>query len=99
MQMASIFPQGLSGGVLGLTTMLRPDDVSAALFRSVSSTSDEESIAAVGEANKLLIDKYAIYVPVAEYPYIYVISKRLKNSGIGDVFYSIASLSTAVLEA
>jgi peptide/nickel transport system substrate-binding protein len=98
MQMASIFPKGLTGGVLGLTTMLRPDDVSAALSRSVSSTSDEESVASVGEANKLLIDTYAIYVPIAEYPYIYVVNQRVKDSGIGDIFYSIASLSTAYLD-
>jgi peptide/nickel transport system substrate-binding protein len=95
MQMASIFPQGLTGGVLGLTTMLRPDDVTEALRRSVSSTSDAESVKAVGEANRLLIDKYAIYVPIAEYSTIYVLSKRVKDSGIGATFFAVASLSTA----
>jgi peptide/nickel transport system substrate-binding protein len=98
MQMASIFPQGLSGGVLGLTTMLRPDDVTEALKRSVSSTSDAESVKAVGQANKLLIDTYAIYVPIAEYSTIYVLNKRVKESGIGATFYSVASLSTAYLD-
>jgi ABC-type transport system substrate-binding protein len=99
MQMASIFSKGLTGGVLGLTTMLRPDDVNAALTQSVSSTSDEEAVAAVGEANRLLIDKYAVYVPIAEYPYVYVTHKKVRGSGIGDIFYSIATLSTAYLEA
>jgi hypothetical protein len=98
MQMASIFPKGLTGGVLGVTTMLRPDDVTIALARAVSSTSDGESIEAVGEANRLLIDKYAIYAPIAEYAYLYVLNKRIKASGIGETFYSVATLSTAYLE-
>jgi peptide/nickel transport system substrate-binding protein len=76
MQMASMFRKGLSGNVLGLTTMLRPDDVDAALARSVASSSEQEEVEAVQQANKLLIDKYAIYVPIAEYPYPYVLNKR-----------------------
>jgi peptide/nickel transport system substrate-binding protein len=99
MQMASIFRKGLTGGVLGLTTMLRPDDVDTALKRSVSSTSDEDAVAAVGEANRLLIDKYALYVPIAEYPYAYVTRGQVRDSGIGDVFYSIATLSKAHIQA
>ncbi len=99
MQMASIFSKGLTGGVLGLTTMLRPDDIDAALKRSVSSISDQEAVAAVGQANRLLIDKYAIYMPIAEYPYAYVTNKNVRDSGIGDVFYSIATLSKAYIEA
>jgi peptide/nickel transport system substrate-binding protein len=99
MQMASIFSKGLTGGVLGLTTMLRPDDVNAALKRSVSSTSDAEAVAAVGEANRLLIDKYALYVPIAEYPYAYVTDRTVRESGIGDVYYSIATLSKAYIQS
>ncbi|KAA3505465.1 peptide ABC transporter substrate-binding protein [Agrobacterium vitis] len=98
MQMSSMFPKGLSGGVLGLTTMLRPDDVSDALARAVSSTSDAESVKAVGEANKMMIDTYALYVPIAQYSTIYVLSKRVKGSGIGATFFSVASLSTAYLD-
>ncbi|MVA53840.1 peptide ABC transporter substrate-binding protein [Agrobacterium vitis] len=99
MQMSSMFPKGLTGGVLGLTTMLRPDDVSDALARAVSSTSDAESVKAVGEANKMMIDTYALYVPIAQYSTIYVLSKRVKGSGIGATFFSVASLSTAYLDA
>ncbi|MCF1461773.1 peptide ABC transporter substrate-binding protein [Agrobacterium vitis] len=98
MQMSSMFPKGLTGGVLGLTTMLRPDDVSDALARAVSSTSDAESVKAVGEANKMMIDTYALYVPIAQYSTIYVLSKRVKGSGIGATFFSVASLSTAYLD-
>ncbi|MCF1485448.1 peptide ABC transporter substrate-binding protein [Allorhizobium ampelinum] len=98
MQMSSMFPKGLTGGVLGLTTMLRPDDVSDALVRAVSSTSDAESVKAVGEANKMMIDTYALYVPIAQYSTIYVLSKRVKASGIGATFFSVASLATAYLD-
>jgi len=98
MQMSSMFPKGLTGGVLGLTTMLRPDDVSAALKQAVSATSDAECVKAVGEANKLLIDKYAIYAPIAQYSTIYVLNRRVKDSGIGATFFSVASLSTAYLD-
>ncbi|MCM2442878.1 peptide ABC transporter substrate-binding protein [Agrobacterium vitis] len=98
MQMSSMFPKGLTGGVLGLTTMLRPDDVSDALARAVSSTSDAESVKAVGEANKMMIDTYALYVPIAQYSTIYVLSKRVKASGIGATFFSVASLSSAYLD-
>jgi hypothetical protein len=95
MQMGSIFTQGLTGGVLGLTTMLRPDDVNAALVKALASTSDAESVAAVGTANKLLIDTYAIYAPIAEYPYFYILNKKVKASGIGATFYAVASLDKA----
>jgi peptide/nickel transport system substrate-binding protein len=98
MQMASIFSQGLSGSVLGLATMLHPDDVHAALTRSVSAVTDADSVKAVGEANKLLIDKYAIYMPVAEYSVLYVLNKRVKDSGIGASFYTVATLANAYLD-
>jgi peptide/nickel transport system substrate-binding protein len=98
MQMASMFTQGLTGGVLGLTTMLRPDDVHAALIRSVTARSDAEAVAAVGEANRLMIDTYATYVPIAEYCVPYILSKRVKDSGIGATFYSIADLGKAWLD-
>lgn len=97
MQMASIFRQNLSGNVLGLTTMLRPDDVNAALEKSVAANSDEESVEAVKLANKLLIDEYAIYVPIAEYAYSYILNKRVTDSGIGASFYSVATLDKASL--
>ncbi len=98
MQMASMFPQGLTGGVLGLTTMLRPDDVSVALENAVAATSEEQAVKDVGEANKLLIDKYAIYAPIAEYSTIFVLNKQVKESGIGATFFSVATLSTAYLD-
>jgi peptide/nickel transport system substrate-binding protein len=99
MQMAAIFPEGLTGGALGVTTMLRPPDVSTILKQAVSSRTDAESVKSVQEANELLIDKYAIYMPIAEYSSCYVLNKRVKSSGIGETFYSVATLAHAYLDA
>ncbi|WP_204259651.1 ABC transporter substrate-binding protein [Lichenicola cladoniae] len=98
MQMAAIFPQGLTGGALGVSTMLRPADVSMVLRRAVASRSDADSIGAVREANRLLIDKYALYMPVAEYSTAFVLNARVKNSGIGEIFYAVATLAGAYVE-
>lgn len=97
MQMASIFTQGLSGGVLGLTTMLRPNDVNSDLRKAVAALSDSEAVKDVGLANAALIDKYAIYTPIVEYSYLYVLNKKVLSSGIGSTFYSVATLSKAYL--
>jgi len=98
MQMASMFRQNLSGNALGQTTMLHPDDVEAALAKSVQATSDAESVDAVKEANRLLVDEYAIFLPIAEYPYPYVLNKKVRDSGIGASFYSVATLDKAYLD-
>jgi peptide/nickel transport system substrate-binding protein len=98
MQMSSMFRQHLTGGVLGLSTMLRPDDVDAALDKAAAASSEAEAVKTVGEANKLLIDKYCTMLPFAQYPYFYVVNKKVKNSDIGDIFYSIASLGKAWIQ-
>lgn len=99
MQMASIFCQGLTGSVLGLTTMLHPDDVNAALVKSVSATSDQESVEQVGIANKILVDDLVVYMPVAEFSVIFIMNQKVKNSGIGSTFFTVSTLQTATLES
>lgn len=97
MQMASMFRQNLDGHVLGLTNLLRPDDVEAALAISVAAASEEESVAAVGEANRLLTDEYCIVYNLAEVATLFVVNDYVKDSGIGDVFYSVSDLGHAWL--
>lgn len=97
MQMASMFRQNLTGNILGLATMERPDEVHELLSTAVAAQSDAEAVAAVQEANKLLIDEYAIYLPIAEYAYSYIVSDRIADTGIGATFYSVASLEKAHL--
>lgn len=98
MQMASMFRQNLSGHVLGLTNLLRPDDVEAALALSVSAASDEESVQAVGEANRLLTDEYCIVYNLAEVATLFAVNDYVKDSGVGEVFYSVADLGNAWLD-
>ena len=98
MQMASMFRQGLSGHVLGLTTLLRPDDVEAALALSVSAATEEEAVAAVGEANRLLTDEYNIITNFAETRGLFAVADYVKDSGIGEAFYSVADLANAWLD-
>jgi peptide/nickel transport system substrate-binding protein len=97
MQMASMFRKNLDGHVLGLTNLLRPDDVDAALATSVAAASDEEAVEAVGEANHLLVDTYCIFDNLAEVATLFVVNDNVKDSGIGDVFYSVADLGNAWL--
>ena len=98
MQMASMFRQNLSGHVLGLTTLLRPDDVEAALALSVSAATEEEAVAAVGEANRLLTDEYDIITNFAETRGLFAVADYVKDSGIGESFYSVADLANAWLD-
>ena len=92
MQMASMFRQGVTGHVLGLTTMLRPDDVNEHLVNAMLASSAEEAVAECGEANRLLVDEYCIYDNIAEVATLFAESSRVHNSGIGEAFYSVADL-------
>ena len=98
MQMASMFRQNLSGHVLGLSNLLRPDDVEAALATSVAASSDEEAVASVGEANRLMTDEYCIVYNIAEVATLFAVNDYVKDSGVGEVFYSVADLGNAWLD-
>lgn len=98
MQMASMFRQNLSGHVLGLNNLLRPDDIEEALAVSVAAKDEEEAVASVGEANRLLTDEYCIVYNLAEAATLFVVNDYVKDSGIGEVFYSVADLGNAWLE-
>ncbi len=98
MQMASMFVQGLDGNVLGVTTMLRPSDVDAALRTSVAASSLEEELAMVGEANRLLVDEHCIFYNIAEVATLFAVNDYVMDSGIGEVFYSVSDLSNAWLD-
>ena len=92
MQMASMFRQGLTGHVLGLTTMMRPDDVNEYLVKAMLAGSPEESVEACGEANHLMVDEYCIYDNIAEVATLFAENSYVQNSGIGEAFYSVSTL-------
>lgn len=98
MQMASMFRQNLTGHVLGINNLLRPDDVEAALATSVTAANEEEAVAEVGEANRLLTDEYCIVYNLAEVATLFAVNDYVKDSGIGEVFYSVSDLSNAWLD-
>ena len=98
MQMASMFRQGLTGHVLGLTTMLRPDDVNEYLVKAMLAGSPEESAEACGEANHLMVDEYCIYDNIAEVATLFAENSNVKNSGIGESFYSVSTLWQCTVE-
>ncbi len=98
MQMASMFRQNLTGHVLGISNLLRPDDVEEALGISVMAKNEEEAVAEVGEANRLLTDEYCIVYNLAEGATLFVTNDYVKDSGIGDVFYSVSDLGNAWLD-
>lgn len=98
MQMASMFRKNLDGHVLGLSELLRPDDVDECLAKSVAASNEEEAVKEIGEANKLLTDKYCIIYNFAEVGTMFVVNDYVKDSGIGDVFYSVADLSNAWID-
>lgn len=98
MQMASMFRQNLSGHVLGLNNLLRPDDVEKALAASVMASSEEEAVAQVGEASRLLTDEHCIVYNLAEVATLFAVNDYVKDSGIGEVFYSVSDLGRAWLD-
>ena len=98
MQMASMFRQNLTGHVLGINNLLRPDDVEAALATSVMAADEDEAVKSVGEANRLLTDEYCIVYNLAEVATLFAVNDYVKDSGIGEVFYSVADLGNAWLD-
>lgn len=98
MQMASMFRQNLTGHVLGINNLLRPDDVEAALATSVMASNEEEAVREVGEANRLITDEYCIVYNLAEVATLFAVNDYVKDSGIGEVFYSVADLGNAWID-
>lgn len=84
--------------MLGLNNLLRPDDVEEALAVSVAAKDEKEAVETVGEANRLLTDEYCIVYNLAEVATLFVVNDYVKDSGIGDVFYSVANLGEAWLD-
>lgn len=93
-----IFRKDVDGHVIGLTNLLRTDDVDAAIAASVSAASDEEAAEYIGEANRLLTDEHCIFYNFAETAALFAVNDYVKDSGIGEAFYSVADLANAWLD-
>lgn len=93
-----IFRKDVDGHVIGLTNLDRTDDVDAAIAASVSAASDEEAAEYIGEANRLLTDEHCIFYNFAETAALFAVNDYVKDSGIGEAFYSVADLANAWLD-
>lgn len=93
-----IFRKDVDGHVIGLTNLDRTEDVDAAIAASVSAASDEESAEYIGEANRLLTDEHCIFYNLAEVPTLFAVNDYVKDSGIGEAFFSVADLGNAWLD-
>ena len=80
MQMASMFRQNLTGNILGPPRCSAPTRCTRCCPPPLPPSRTRKRLRRSREANKLLIDEYAIYVPIAEYAYSYIVNKRVKDS-------------------
>lgn len=97
-QAKSMYTQGLSGVVLGLTSILRPDDLHEAIMNASGAYTEEEARAYMKEAQRLIIDEYCLFKPVGCGYYTMVVSPTVKDHNWGTVVYYRADYHLVWLE-
>ena len=97
-QMSSMFRQGLSGIVLGLDSLLRPDELDAAITGAVGAKTPEEAQASIREAQTILIDDICDLNPVVTVYQPIIKSGKLHDDGVNDAEYSAGTLHKAWIE-
>ena len=97
-QANSMFRQGLSGVVLGLTSILRPDDLDKALDKAATAYSEEDARKYMKEAQRLMIDEYCLFKPIGVGVYTMVVSPTLHDHHWGEITYMQADLHLAWLD-
>lgn len=97
-QMSSMFKQGLSGIVLGLTSLLRPDNLNDAIVAACSSTTPEDAAANIRKAQGIMIDEICDLDPIVTVYQPIIKSAKLHDDGLNAVEYTTATLWKAWLE-
>ncbi|MBR0091834.1 MAG: ABC transporter substrate-binding protein [Lachnospiraceae bacterium] len=97
-QMSSMFKQGLSGVVLGLDSLLRPDNLNDEILAAVGAANAEEAQAHIRDAQVILIDEICDLNPVATVYQPMIKSNKLHDDGVNDVEYAAGTLYKAWLE-
>ncbi|MCI9441437.1 MAG: ABC transporter substrate-binding protein [Ruminococcus sp.] len=97
-QMSSMFRQGLSGIVLGLDSLLRPDELDAAIVGAVGAKTPEEAQESIREAQTILIDDICDLNPVVTVYQPIIKSSKLHDDGVNDAEYSAGTLHKAWIE-
>jgi peptide/nickel transport system substrate-binding protein len=97
-QAASMWIQGLSGTVLGLTSVMRPDDLNETILAARSTATKEEAQALMQDAQVMMIDQYCLFWPIGVGYYTWILSPKLHDSGINDIKYDMGTLEKAWIE-
>lgn len=97
-QAASMWIQGLTGTVLGLTSVMRPDDLNETILAARSTATEEEAQQLMQEAQVMMIDDYCLFWPIGVGYNTWILSPSLHDSGINDIKYDLATLQTAWFE-
>ena len=97
-QMSSMFRQGLSGIVLGLDSLARPDNLNDAIVNAVRAKTPQEAQDNIKEAQTILIDEICDLNPVAVVYQPIIKSGKLHDDGVNEVEYSAGTLHKAWLE-
>ncbi len=94
-QSSSMWIQGLSGICLGLTSVIRPDDLNDKILAAQSAKTAEESYKLMQEAQVMYIDKYCMFWPIGVAYDVYIIGPSVHDDGINDTHYTQATLWSA----
>ena len=89
-QAKSMFIQGLSGIVLGLSSFIHPDDLNDAIINASNALSEDDARAYMKEAQSLMIDKYCLYMPLGIGYHMVVVGNNLHDHNWGAVAMSRA---------
>lgn len=98
LQAYSMFRQGLSGIVFGLTSIQRSDKLHIALVDSVMAKSEEQAHARMHDAQKIMIDEECLFWPIGMGEYTYIKSPKLHDDGIYEISTSGHTLHKAWVE-
>jgi peptide/nickel transport system substrate-binding protein len=97
-QAASMWIQGLSGICLGLTSIVRPDDVNQYITDAVSAKTELEKQELMKKAQVSMIDEWAMYWPLGVGYNTFVKGSRVHDDGINDIIYYQGTLWKAWVE-
>jgi len=97
-QAASMWIQGLSGICLGLTSIVRPDNVHEYITEAVSAKTEAEKQELMQKAQVAMIDEWAMFWPLGVGYNTFVKGSRVHDDGINDIIYYQGTLWKAWVE-
>ena len=94
-QASSMWVQGLSGICLGLTSIIRPDDVNQYITEAVSAGTEEEKESLMHQAQVAIIDEWCMFFPLGVGYKTYVQGPHVHDAGMNSTYYTQATLWSA----